>query len=299
MSVFTIRRAKCILEGVSNVNSEANELAAGNTLSCLIAVGESHPWLSSALDSVAAQSQGVLEILLILDGFKRSGLEVSLPRQARVLELSTQMGPAHARNLGLERARGSLIGVLDSDDTWHPEHVADHLEAFNSKSNLVLRGRNAVEIDENGRETGLVRKVPRQVTLSKLRVRNCFTHSSVVYRREAAQLLGGYNTSLKVGEDWELWLRLVQLGAASNTRVFPIGYRVHATQVSSSPMSSGERQLIRTTALGGCNFAPNNLRGGLLSRLLTHLAFGLRSIQAKSVRRREGFGTLLGKHLSR
>ena len=42
-----------------------------------------------------------------------------------------------------------------------------------------------------------------------------FVYTSVTVRRSVLDEVGGYDEALSTGEDWDLWLRIVALGAPS------------------------------------------------------------------------------------
>jgi len=99
---------------------------------------EHRAWLvRDALRSVAAQTFGEFEVLLVNDGSPDATEEVlnrlvleepCLAHRARVLNLAENGGVCAARNAGIAAARGDYIAFLDFDDIWHPsylERVAD------------------------------------------------------------------------------------------------------------------------------------------------------------------------------
>jgi teichuronic acid biosynthesis glycosyltransferase TuaG len=45
-------------------------------------------------------------------------------QRAKLIRLERNSGPAHARNVGWNEARGRYVAFLDSDDIWHPQKIA-------------------------------------------------------------------------------------------------------------------------------------------------------------------------------
>lgn len=78
------------------------------------------------LDSVLAQTFGNLEILVVDDGSKDDTAAVvgrfTDPRLRYYPKENAERGVA--RNYGLDRAQGEYVIFLDSDDRFHPEHLA-------------------------------------------------------------------------------------------------------------------------------------------------------------------------------
>ena len=88
--------------------------------------------LCDAIDSVFAQSFQDFEIIVVDDGSTDNTREVLVKYGTRVQYLySDHAGPARARNLGFEAARGEYLCILDSDDLYYPHKLAlqvDHLD---------------------------------------------------------------------------------------------------------------------------------------------------------------------------
>jgi glycosyltransferase involved in cell wall biosynthesis len=90
-------------------------------------------YLGETLASVVAQEWANWEVIVVDDGSAASNetLEqlVGIDRRIRLLR-GPKGGPARARNLGLQHARGELVAFLDSDDYWYPPHLAHAVSAI-------------------------------------------------------------------------------------------------------------------------------------------------------------------------
>src|SRR6201998_3148699 len=78
-------------------------------------------YIGETLDSVFGQTYRDFEVLVINDGSPDTeALEAGLrPYFERIVYLKQDnRGPAAARNLGIQQARGEYIAFLDSDDCW-------------------------------------------------------------------------------------------------------------------------------------------------------------------------------------
>ncbi len=86
-------------------------------------------WLTEAVDSVLAQTFSEYEIIVINDG-SREDISEFLQKYGDQIEyhFKTNGGPATARNLGIELAKGKYIAFLDSDDLWYHDKLERQVE---------------------------------------------------------------------------------------------------------------------------------------------------------------------------
>ncbi len=102
-----------------------------------------------ALCSARRQSEKRLEIIVVDDASvdHTSAIvagEAALDRRIRLLRLPVNAGPAAARNRGIAVAQGDWIGLLDADDSYHPERIksllnfADRVGADMVADNILL-----------------------------------------------------------------------------------------------------------------------------------------------------------------
>jgi glycosyltransferase involved in cell wall biosynthesis len=124
-------------------------------------------------------------------------------------------GAGGARAMGVEAASNELIAILDSDDVAVEDRLrkqADYLEATDPID--VLGGYLAEYDGDLETKTG-VREVPTDVSGPMLRrlakIRCPMNHPTVMMRRSAVLDAGNYR-DLNYGEDWDLWLRMLQKG---------------------------------------------------------------------------------------
>jgi glycosyltransferase involved in cell wall biosynthesis len=83
--------------------------------------------IAATLRSVQAQEFAEFEVLVVDDGSKDNTAEVVRPfvadsRFQYLPKMNAERGAA--RNYGLDRARGEYVIFLDSDDLFHPNHLA-------------------------------------------------------------------------------------------------------------------------------------------------------------------------------
>lgn len=190
-------------------------------------------FLPEALGSILKQSFNDWELVIIDNGSTDQTQELIEDYTAKDQRIfyrqSALLGVGANRNLALRLARGEYVAVLDDDDVWlDSDKLKDQVAWLAGHPDYCLIGSCVSLIDPVGKIIGqqLVPETDRQIRASLTRKDN-FIHSSVLYRRQVALEVGGYDESLIVGEDYDLWLKLGLKGKFANWSKELIGYRVH------------------------------------------------------------------------
>jgi glycosyltransferase involved in cell wall biosynthesis len=167
-----------------------------------------------AVQSVLDQTLPALEVIVVDDG-STDDTPARLSRFDGLIRyvVQTNRGPASARNHGAEISQGEWIAFLDSDDVWAP----DKLER---QSALIEQGDprlGVVHCDNwrNGpgyRVRGEAWPRRRPLQLRDMLRGNPICTSAVLIRRQAFVAVGGFEPTTWAVEDWDLWLRLLQVG---------------------------------------------------------------------------------------
>lgn len=190
-------------------------------VSVVVPAHDASPWLGPALDSVLAQTVTDLEAIVVDDGsVDDTGAVIAAycRRDARVSGLSQpRAGVSAARNAGAAVARGKYVTFLDADDLWAPDKVARQLVEARNGTTAVLcalrrftQGGEGVEwlsttVPPDGRRgAAYLRK------LLFLPGNEMAGFCGCLAPLDAWRSTGGYDTSLSVAEDWDLWLRLAR-----------------------------------------------------------------------------------------
>lgn len=91
------------------------------TLSAIVPVYNGAHFLASCLDPLFSALGPLLsELWVVDDGSTDNSAEVAERFGAQVLRTTVRSGPAAARNLGAERARGDVLVFIDADVVIHP-----------------------------------------------------------------------------------------------------------------------------------------------------------------------------------
>jgi succinoglycan biosynthesis protein ExoO len=208
-------------------------------------------YLSEAIESVRKQSLHELELVVSDDASTDDSVRivqeaiVGDPR-IRLVRSERKGGPGAARNRALATAEGDWIAVMDSDDLMHPERLAFLVGAAQQEGADIVAD-DLVEFETkmsspSGRLlTGVWARAPFWVGIQDYIRLNMFYGSGPalgylkpLFRRSSLLDLDAlYDESLRIGEDFDLVLRLLHMG--KKFRVYPTGfyyYRKHASSTS-------------------------------------------------------------------
>jgi glycosyltransferase involved in cell wall biosynthesis len=100
------------------------------SISVIIPAYNASKELELALGALAASTMRPFELLVVNDGSTDGTLEVAASLGARVLNTGAKSGPARARNLGAEEAKGDILFFLDADVCVHTDTLALVCDAF-------------------------------------------------------------------------------------------------------------------------------------------------------------------------
>jgi serine acetyltransferase len=185
------------------------------TVSVVITCYNYGRYLSGAIDSVLEQTYSDFEIILVDDGSTDDTEQVagSYLHNPRIQYIRQEnAGQANAKNTGIRHSTGELIAFLDADDRWCPDKLAKQIPCF-SDSEVGVVYSLARYIDEEGKEFNYKRTSPylqprRGKVSTWLILDNFVQFSSSVVRKECFEKFGVFDESLKMGIDWDLWLRI-------------------------------------------------------------------------------------------
>jgi hypothetical protein len=258
-------------------------------------------YISQALDSVFAQSFTNFEVIVINDGSPDSILleKAIAPYRSRISYLVQEnRGPSAARNVGIKKARGEYLAILDSDDYWHPDYLASQLEILSSDPGIDVVFSDALRVTADGKnERRFSEECPVRGELSFARLLGSETHvyGGVTARREALLRAGLYDESLRSGEDFDLWLRMLKTGQRIeyNPRVLAY-YRVRAGSATSRAVPLARNMLKLLDGLDAKLDLTNEERA-LLDRQRATAAATLNRMEGKEAFLKGDSGTAIAK----
>jgi glycosyltransferase involved in cell wall biosynthesis len=204
-------------------------------VSVVIPTRNRRPLLARTLSSVLSQRDVSLEVVVVDDGSDdgtRSEPLLDDPR-VRYLRHEKSCGVSGARNAGIERASAPWLAFVDDDDLWAPLKLASQLEALHRQPNAGWASSSAVLLDEQLRVRAR-QHAPTDGLLAHLLEYNVIPGgcSGVLARAELVRSVGGFDESLGVTADWDLWIRLARESAHVTVRRPHVGYVLHGQNMT-------------------------------------------------------------------
>jgi glycosyltransferase involved in cell wall biosynthesis len=206
-------------------------------VSVIMPVRNSEAWLGQSIASVLSQELADFELLIVDDG-SSDGTPLILEQfsgtdaRIRVIHQEPQ-GIVSALNCAIAAARAPYLARLDADDRAMHERLGRQLAFMQAHAEIVLLGSGAEIIDQSGAVVGRASPPTEGAELARILGRsNPFIHSTVMMRAAPVRTLGGYRAAFRAAEDYDLWLRMAELGDIANLPEHLIQYRRHATNLS-------------------------------------------------------------------
>ena len=166
--------------------------------------------LPRSLDSVINQTFSDWELIVVDDG-STDGTDEMVLRDYPDVRLHRQenAGVSAARNAGVALTAGEWIAFLDSDDAWLPEKLERQLSALANEPELRLSHTDEIWI-RNGKRVNQPKEYAKSGGSIYRRCLPlcCVCPSSVLLRRDLFDEIGGFDETLAVCEDYDLWLRI-------------------------------------------------------------------------------------------
>jgi len=173
-------------------------------------------FIRAAVDTVLSQRADLpapME-LVIADGASTDGtvdvLEALSREHPELIRWVSEpdQGPADAVNKAVARARGEVIGWLNSDDAYTPGALARAWQALRQHPDWVMVYGQGEHVDLHGASLGRYPTLPPGTPLTRWRDGCPICQPTAVFRRDAFLSMGGLDTTLRTAFDYEFWLRL-------------------------------------------------------------------------------------------
>ncbi|MDB4767260.1 glycosyltransferase [Flavobacteriaceae bacterium] len=169
----------------------------------------------NSLNSVLSQSHKNIEHIIIDGGSKDNTLKIckNFPHISNIVS-EPDNGVYDAFNKGLKLATGDIIGFLNSDDVFFNENsVQEIVNAFSNNETDIVYGN----LDYVSAEGKVIRNwISKSYEIGLIKKAWMPAHPTFYCKKEVYDRLGVYNDSFKIGGDFELCLRFLEVNMVSS-----------------------------------------------------------------------------------
>jgi GT2 family glycosyltransferase len=180
-------------------------------ISVVVPVYNRSNFIKQALDSITSQSHAPDEIIVVDDGSTDETREQlkSYGDSITTIFLEHNSGPSKARNAGVRQANTDWIAFLDSDDCWKKDKLKNQIEFIKKYPFYQILQSDEIWI-RNGRRVNPCRHHAKPADwIWDASLERCLVSpSGVLIRKSLFEQFGGFDESLPVCEDYDLWLKI-------------------------------------------------------------------------------------------
>jgi len=170
--------------------------------------------LRRAVLSVLRQSMADVEAVVVIDGPDEASaamLAALGDKRVRVVALAECVGGSQARNIGVQQACGSWVGLLDDDDEWLPDKCLRQMEMAKGSaalSALVVSSFIARSASEDDRVLPLRSPMLQEPISEYMFSPRCGYQTSTFFCRRDLLLRVPFSSGLKGCQDLDWFLRV-------------------------------------------------------------------------------------------
>ncbi len=171
-------------------------------ISVVMPVFNGERFLGEAIESILAQDDSPLEILVVDDGSTDGSAAVaqSFGGPVRVIR-QANAGHVVARNRGILAARGEYVATLDADDLFSPDKFALQVGRLDRHPEIdIVVGQLSYlrPADGEGGEVAFVEHLDNHLSLS---------FGTCLFRREVFDRVGLGDETMPFADDWDWFMR--------------------------------------------------------------------------------------------
>ncbi len=185
-------------------------------------------FLEETIRSVLLQEYPSVEYMIFDGGSSDGSVDIikGYNKWLTYWESAPDEGQTDAISKGWRRASGSILAFLNSDDLYMPGAIARAFSAFNKHPDAVAICGGEILINSEG--LVLLERSVKSAALTELLNLQFLPQPSVFISRSALERVGYPDSALKNSFDFELWIRLAQVGRIACIPDMLAATRIHS-----------------------------------------------------------------------
>ncbi|MCL6436418.1 MAG: glycosyltransferase [Leptolyngbyaceae cyanobacterium HOT.MB2.61] len=207
-------------------------------VSVVMPVYNAESYVGEAVESILAQTFDNFEFIILNDGSTDRSEQIlkqyqQRDRRIRIVSRENR-GLIATLNEGINCATGRYIARMDADDIALPERFSKQVEFLETHPDYVVVGSKVLLIDPEGLPICPFSTLTEHEAIDAAHMEGkggAICHPASMLRRDVLQKVGGYRQEMKYAEDFDLFLRLAEVGKVANLPHILLKYRMHANSV--------------------------------------------------------------------
>lgn len=186
-------------------------------ISVVIPLYNKAAYIYKSVDSVLQQTDSDFELIIVNDGSTDNSLEIVQQVKDNRIRIIDQpnTGVSTARNIGVKAAKYNYIALLDADDWWDSHYLEEMQQLIHKYPDAGLWAAKYYKV-KNGRNIEANIGLKKDFDEGYIDYINVYTKtmwmpitsSSFITQKIVFEELNGYKAKLKIGEDFDLWIRI-------------------------------------------------------------------------------------------
>ena len=191
-------------------------------------------YIGETIESVLSQDYPNLEYIVIDDGSTDNTVEVLKKYSDRIhWETRGNKGETATVNEGVLKAKGEIIGIVNSDDPLLQGAIKEVVKLFEEQPDVIVVYPDWLMIDAEGK---VIEKI---VTYdynynNMLRWHHCMPGPGTLIKKSVFQTLGGRDPQFRLVADFDFWLCAGLIGPFARIPKTLASYRWHASGATSA-----------------------------------------------------------------
>jgi|TARA_Y100000996_G_C22526311_1_gene644548 glycosyltransferase involved in cell wall biosynthesis len=217
------------------IAKESDHRKLNPAVSVVMSIYNGENFIERSIESISKQTYSNYEIVIVDDGSTdKSSLILDKLLNGNHIDLlirnNLNIGLTKSLNIGVALSNGFLIARQDVDDISYKNRLLVQTKFIDDYD--LIGGLAATVYANNMKKIIFGEKENSKNIMEMVFLENPFVHSSVMFRKEVFNRLGGYNEDFKVSQDFELWMRFAEVGKIGKMNTVVVERMVHDQMIS-------------------------------------------------------------------
>lgn len=188
-----------------------NMMSSNPIITVLMTVYNGEKYLKQSIKSVLEQTYTDFEFIIVDDCSTDNSLKIInryKDKRIRIIKNKNNLGQTKSLNIGIELSYGKFIARIDQDDLFDKEKLLKQMELVN-KYNYDVIGTRAYGINDKNMKIYTLNHPSKESLIKKsMLIRNPFSHSSLLIKKEKLIKIKKYPENIIVAMDYHLLVDL-------------------------------------------------------------------------------------------